>query len=79
MSVKKMIRVWLDNYLDENVWNTFYRMACYGIIPHKHWEKFMKTCGSWMLSEDGACVVDYAKNEKVIYVADEEGILQPVE
>lgn len=78
MSVKKMIRVWLDNYLDVKVWNTFYHMACYGIIPYKHWEKFITTCGSWMISEDASYVIDCAKNEKVIYVADEEGILQPV-
>lgn len=78
MTLKNMVRIYLDNYLDEGVWDTFHRMSCYGIISVALWEKFYKKCAGWTLSDDGCCVVDFAQPDKAIYVADGAGILQPV-
>ncbi len=42
----------------DEIWDSFYRMACIGFISPDTWNKFFEQCGGWYVDEENACVRD---------------------
>ena len=76
ISVKRMEEVYVRHFLDSEVWEMLYRMACTGLLSMETWRKFYKKCSDYTLDEIGN-VVD-AVDGCMIYQKNEEGFLVKV-
>lgn len=47
-----------DQRVFEELWDSFYRMACIGFISQDTWTKFCNQCVGWYVDEKNACVRD---------------------
>ena len=46
----------------DKIWDSFYQMACIGLIGQDTWSKFFDQCGGWYVDEENACVLDARPN-----------------
>lgn len=77
MSVEKLVQVYLNHWLDEEVYECMHQAAVYGIIPLRVWARFAKLVDGWRYVEENKVVVDDAIGcFHVVAVEDEDGFLQ---
>ena len=43
------------------IWDSFYQMACLGLLSQDTWRKFSDQCCGWYIDEENACVCDDRK------------------
>lgn len=75
MSVNSMIETYVNFELSEDTWNMFLQMANHDLISYETWTKFFMKCKGWVLSDDGAAVIDFDNNDMIVYKRDDFGHL----
>ena len=51
----------------DEIWDSFYQMACIGFIGQDTWSKFSDQCGGWYVDEANDCVRDEHNCQNGVY------------
>ena len=76
MSVKKMIETYVSYECSNETWIMFYQMRLHNLISSDNWDKFTSKCKGWYVDEDG--IRDMEDDDKLVYVRDANGFLNPI-
>ena len=78
MSLKRMIDIYLEYWLDYDTYHMLWQMACHKIIKEETWARFVKITENWVLGgEHGQSVIDKRTGD-VLYQMNEDGYLVKV-